>query len=392
LLELGREVTAAHYDHRLRAGSDEDADRVADLCRSLGVRLIRGSRSEDPPRGSPQEAARRLRYAFLDAARVEARAGSIHLAHTADDLVEGAVLHLLRGSGLAGLRGMPARRGRYRRPLLGVWRAQVETYLTAAGVVPLRDPSNADLRFRRVWVRHRLLPRLEADLPGITQRLYRVANRAAQLQQAVEAAAMELDDAPRSRLVAASPVIRAEVYRRMYGRADGPLPGLSRRQLEQIDRLVLGGRAGSGLDLPRGIRFRIEPETAFMEPVGRERPTPVPPGRPAPTSLLVRPCPGCDEAGAVHLDPTRVDSKRLRIGGRRPGLRIRPASGRGTRKLQDILVDAKVPRRERDLLPLVFLDERLIWVPGLAVEAEVAAVIGRPSLHVSLGGGFPTPC
>jgi tRNA(Ile)-lysidine synthase len=390
LLELGRGVTAAHYDHRLREGSDEEADLVADVCRGLGVRLIRGRRSEELPAGSLQDAARKLRHTFLDAARVEAGAGSILLAHTADDLVEGAVLHLLRGSGLAGLRGMPARRGYYRRPLLGVWRSEVETYLQAVGIVPLRDPSNTDLRFRRAYVRHRLLPRLEADRPGIIMRLQRVAKRAARLQEAIEAAAQELDDAPRSRLASASPVIRGEVYRRMYGRAGGPQPGLGRRQLEQIDRLVLAGPAGSGLDLPRGIRLRIEPVMAWMEPVVSEQAAPPPSS--GLTRLLVRPCPGCDEPDAVHLDPTRVEAGRLRIGRRRPGLSIRPTGSRGTRKLQDVLVDAKLPRQQRDVLPLVFLDERLVWVPGLAVEADLVAMIGRPSLHVSLGGGFPTPC
>jgi tRNA(Ile)-lysidine synthetase-like protein len=392
LLELGREVTAAHYDHRLRDGSEDDADHVAEFCRGLGVRLIRGRRSEELPRGSLQDAARRLRYAFLETARVEAGAEAILLAHTADDVVEGAVLHLLRGCGLAGLRGMPARRGYHRRPLLGVWRSQVETYLKDAGIAPLRDPSNSDVRFRRAWVRHRLLPQLEADRPGIVARLQRAANRAAQLQTTIEAAASRLDGVPRSRIGVASPVIRGEVYRRMYGRAGGPQPGLARRHLEQIDRLVRGGRAGSRLDLPRGIRLRIEPGMAWMEAVGPKPTDELPFRGPAQANLMVRLCPGCDERDAVHLDPARVQSGRLRIGHRRPGLRIRPAFGRGTRKLQDILVDAKVPRGERDNLILVFLDERLAWVPGLAVEADLVAVRGRPSLHVSLGGGCQTPC
>jgi tRNA(Ile)-lysidine synthetase-like protein len=129
---------------------------------------------------------------------------------------------------------------------------------------------------------------------------------------------------------------------------------------------------------------------AWMEPVVSEQAAPPPSS--GLMSLVVRPCPGCDEPDAVHLDPTRVESGRLRIGRRRPGLRIRPTGSRGTRKLQDVLVDAKLPRQQRDVLPLVFLDERLVWVPGLAVEADLVAMIGRPSLHVSLGGGFPTPC
>src|SRR5690348_3789207 len=138
LREAGVDVAAAHYDHALRPGSERDAERVAALCAALGVPLLRERRDEPLPRGSVQAAARRLRYAFLERALAASARDVVCLGHTADDVVEGAVLHLLRGSGLAGLRGMPARRGPFLRPLLGVWREDVEAYLAARGVEPLR--------------------------------------------------------------------------------------------------------------------------------------------------------------------------------------------------------------------------------------------------------------
>jgi tRNA(Ile)-lysidine synthetase-like protein len=96
--------------------------------------------------------------------------------------------------------------------------------------------------------------------------------------------------------------------------------------------------------------------------------------------LEVRACAGCEEAGAAHLK-TGLD---LRLGLRSPGLRMRPAGGIGTRKLQDILVDARVPREERDRLPLVFAGERLAWVPGVAVDRDLQAGPGEPPLHVTV--------
>ncbi|MBO0687680.1 MAG: tRNA lysidine(34) synthetase TilS, partial [Candidatus Dormibacteraeota bacterium] len=172
LLEQRVEVVAAHYDHAMRDGSPADAEAVARLAERLGVRLLAERRSCPLQRGSVQAAARAVRYEFLARAQKAGGCDRVALGHTADDIVEGAVLHLLRGSGLAGLRGMPVARGPYVRPLWRVWRAEIERYLADRDVTPLRDPANEDLRYARVRVRRRLLPRLEHDLPGLRRRLW----------------------------------------------------------------------------------------------------------------------------------------------------------------------------------------------------------------------------
>src|SRR5919204_2828299 len=193
LREAGRDVVAAHYDHALREGSDAVARKVGELCSGLDVQLISERRGEPLPKGSVQAAARELRYAFLDRARVEAGAGWGVTAHTADDLVEGAVLHLLRGCGIAGLRGMPARRDRYIRPMLRVWRKDVSEFLAARGVAAHEDPSNLDERFARVRVRRFILPALERDRPGITRRFHVAALAAARLQETAERAPAKVE-------------------------------------------------------------------------------------------------------------------------------------------------------------------------------------------------------
>ena len=96
--------------------------------------------------------------------------------------------------------------------------------------------------------------------------------------------------------------------------------------------------------------------------------------------LEVTTCSGCDDPHAAHL----WAAANLRIGFRRPGLRMRPAGGRGTRKLQDIFVDARVPREERDTWPLVFAGERLAWIPGIAVDADLATAPGEPAVHIAI--------
>ncbi|HYW24374.1 MAG TPA: tRNA lysidine(34) synthetase TilS [Terriglobales bacterium] len=373
LHESGADVAAAHYDHALRDGSERDGDHVAALCRLLGVPLLRRRRSQPLARGSVQAAARAVRYAFLERALAVTGRDVACLGHTADDVVEGAVLHLLRGSGLAGLRGMPRRRGPFVRPLLDVWRADIERYLTARGLEPLCDPANGDTsRYARARVRFDLLPALERDRPGLTRRLHGAAMSAAAMQDRLEAEAARLVCAGSARtdLRGAPRAVRLETYRQLYGR----LPALDRRHLEAMDRLALEGRTGTGLDLPGGLRFTVQPDRVCMG-VAISPPPTVP-------RLDIRPCAGCGDGRAAHLRP----GMSLTVGFRRPGLRMRPVGAPGTRKLQDILTDARVPRHVRDNLPLVFADGRLAWVPGIALDVDAAAPAGTPAWHVTLGG------
>lgn len=375
LQESGYRVTAAHFDHALRDGSDQVARQVADMCARIGVPLISERRAVAMPKGSVQAAARKLRYDFLDRARIQAGADVVAVAHTADDLVEGVVLHLLRGCGLAGFRGMPARRGHYVRPWLRVWRSEVHAYLADRGVTAHQDPANEDTRYARVWVRQQILPAFERDRPGITRRFHAAAMRASRLHDAVShsaAAALARETFGRKEMQSMQPATAAETLRLMYARAGGPEPGLSRTHLDSMLNLTGPGRGGRGVDLPGGLRFRIVGDLVQITPAHR-------PGATSPR-LEVRSCAGCDDRHAAHLRAGIT----LRVGYRQPGLRMRPAGGRGTRKLQDIFVDARVPREDRDSWPLVFAGERLAWVPGLAVDADLAAARGETSLHVAL--------
>jgi len=353
LRDQGADVVAAHYDHALQPASAGMARHVERLCAELGVELITERRTEPLSKGSVQAAARALRYDFLERAASRCGAAHVALGHTADDVVEGVVLHLLRGSGIAGMRGMPAQRGMFIRPLLDTWRVEIEAYLRDRGVAVLHDPANANRRFARVRVRLDLLPVLERDRPGITRRLHGAARRAAELQDRVDGAvATAVDEEP----------VAAERMRLLYAQAGGAQPGLSRKHIEAM-------LAGKRVDLPGGLRFRVVGSRAEVVPR-------VPPSMEA--TLETRPCAGCAEPGAAHLRPGHD----LRIGFRRPGMRIHLR--RGTRKLQDVFVDARVPREERDSWPLVFSGDRLAWVPGVAVDDQLEAISGEPSIHVTV--------
>ncbi len=166
-------------DHGLQAGSAERAGRVAGLLGQLGldpVHQVAVTVPAGPGRGGPEAAARTARYAALEQVAEQAGAAAVLLGHSRDDQAETVLLGLARGAGGRALAGMPARRGRLRRPLLGVPRATLREACTAQGLEPWDDPHNADPAYARARVRHQAMPALAAALgPGVAAALARSA-------------------------------------------------------------------------------------------------------------------------------------------------------------------------------------------------------------------------
>src|SRR5262245_44325761 len=155
----------AHFNHQLRADADRDERFCTDLAASLGRPLIvdRGDVAELARREhlSIEDAARRLRYRFLERARVQAGADVVALGHTRDDQADTFLLRLLRGAGARGLAGMHPRRGVIVRPLLDCRRSTLREYLEDNGLSFVHDSSNEDVSVPRNRVRAELLPLLE---------------------------------------------------------------------------------------------------------------------------------------------------------------------------------------------------------------------------------------
>src|SRR3989441_10118718 len=264
------------------------------MCTSRGVRVITERRPEPVPKGSLQAAARILRYSFLDRARVQADADVVALAHTADDQVEGVVLHMLRGCGLAGMRGMPVRRGHYVRPLLNVWKTEVREFLERRAIAAYEDPANTETRFARVRVRTQILPELERDRPGIGRRIHPAARAAARWPGVVEEAAS--GPITPDRLRAIPQPAAAEALKLLYAAAGGAQPGLSPAHPDSLLGLAGPRPGGRGLDLPGGLRFRIV--GGLMQVVPSRRPAP------ASARLEVRSCEG-EACGGPQATPLR---------------------------------------------------------------------------------------
>jgi tRNA(Ile)-lysidine synthase len=261
--ERGWRLTVAHLDHGLRDTSAEEAAAVAANATDMGlpaeVQRVEVAALATSEHRSLEDAGRQARYRFLEEVAATLGEGSlIATAHTADDAAETVLLRLARGSGLRGLRGIPARRGRIVRPLLHARRAVLRAALDAAGIGYLTDPSNADLAHARNRVRAELLPALEQLNPAAVEALTRFGRLAADDDDLLDAlAAAELarrrDPADASidwhgppsralgrrvlRLAIGDPAPTAERIEALLDAAEGPRGGLS------IE--LGGGRRGS---------------------------------------------------------------------------------------------------------------------------------------------------
>lgn len=175
----GFTVAAAHFNHQIRPEAGEDAAFCSDFCRQWKIPFY--TRSEDISAYAArkgltlEEAARERRYAFLRETAEEIHAAAIATAHNAEDNAETVLLHLLRGTGLKGMGGIAAKSGALIRPLLTTRRSEIEAYLAVHRLPHVEDATNQDTYYTRNYIRHEVLPLLLARNPGIVEGLGRSA-------------------------------------------------------------------------------------------------------------------------------------------------------------------------------------------------------------------------
>lgn len=244
-------------DHGLQEGSAAQAARAAGQLRRLGCDPVDVVAVEVGSDGGPEAAARAARHAALEALAAQHDA-AVLLGHTRDDQAESVLLGLARGSGTRSLAGMPARRGPFIRPLLGVTRETTREACRAARLAYWDDPHNDDLRHARVRVRRDALPALEAALgPGVAAALARTADLARADADLLDALAAELAAAAAraggldvAALAAAPTPLRGRVLRAAAIRAGSPAAELAASHVAQLDRLITDWRGQAGVDLP----------------------------------------------------------------------------------------------------------------------------------------------
>jgi len=377
---------AVHVHHGLSAHADEWAQFCDKLCRDLGVALteVRVHVDRSSKLGI-EGAAREARYAVFR----QQRADAIVLAHHADDQAETLLMQLLRGAGVRGLSAMPALRtldpvtgSRLLRPWLALTRAEIRAYADSAGLSWVEDESNSDEAFDRSFLRARVLPELAARYPGLRETLRRTAQNlgdAAQLLDDLAAkdarGAVSANSLAVSALPGLSPAAARNLLRWFLEQQHLPAP--ARDQLEEALRQVLAARADARVRVKLGTAWlRRHRGRLYIEAVGRE---PAKGWRVAWNGQHELTLPG--DLGCLRFEPTRgagLSLARLRaepvaVAPRAGGERLRPAPNRPSRTLKNLLQEARVPEWERGRLPLIFVGETLVWVPGVGHDFRFAA-------------------
>ena len=393
-------VEAAHLDHGLRGEeSAAEAAWVAAWCAERGIACHPGRGDAAAwareHRQSTQEAARAVRYAFLERTAAAIGANKIATGHTQSDQAETVLGNVLRGTGLDGLRGIPERRGLLVRPLLDVTRTEVEAYCAANNLLPRRDPSNfASGHYTRNRIRLELLPELRRDYnPGVDKALLRLSEIAArdsdyltmQAQTALAGITRSSNvfstELERAKLAALHPALLRHVVRLAITQMRGTGEGVTYEHLEAICRAVsLNSPTAFVLMLPSPpctVRVAGQAMTlANADARAADFSVPLPiPGEADLGMIGWRVSSGWeDHTGAIRADADAVDIDTLTVRNRRPGDRIDPLGMGGRhKKVSDIFTDAKVPRPERDRIPMIADAHGIVWVAGHA-QAERAKV------------------
>jgi tRNA(Ile)-lysidine synthase len=373
-LRLGADVTALHANYGLRDAAEDDERHCRDLCARLGVELIVEA-APLPDEGNVQAAAREARYRL---AEVHAT-GDYAAAHTASDQAETVLYRLAVSPGRRPLLGMTPRRGRLVRPLLTATGAETRAHCRARGLEWREDASNRDPRFARARVRHGLLEVLREVAPGaertIAETSAQLRDEAEALDAAVDGALEQLGGGPAvdaSALAALGPGLSRLVLRRLAEQEAGAQHPLSRPDVEAV--LALAAAPGTrSLDLGNGLRAVAEYGTlrfrAGDEPATAESTPLTIPGtaRFGAWEVEARLGPG----GEVELDAdTFADTVTVRAW--RDGDRIRPVGLGGTKTLQDLFTDRKIPRELRRTLPVIEIQGEIAWVAGVALSERFA--------------------
>ncbi len=395
-------LSVLHVNHRLR-GEDADADAafVSALAGELGVpcEVVRFDVAAyaDAEGLNLEDAGRRVRYRFadeiLDAACERAGVlpgvGRIAVAHSRDDRVETFFMRAITGSGAAGLASIPYVRGRVVRPLLDCDRAAIRAWLGALGQPWREDATNDDTTRLRALVRAEIVPVAERVNPAFRETLCRSIDLLADddalltrmalghVAALAEVAAGERVAFDCESLLALGRPMARRTLRAALGLA---FPDATRIEASHIEALVAGcEQPGFARDLPWGLRAERQYGKLVVLRSGLESPTVTPSVLPLPGGVDLGHA-GVMSAEAAQADDTSGnsrsvvvdigDARTFVVDAVRPGDRMRPLGMEGSRKLSDLLVDAKVPRRERQATPVVRDGDRIVWLAGVRMSDE----------------------
>jgi tRNA(Ile)-lysidine synthase len=408
--ELEVKLHVAHLNHQLRgAEAEADAQYVSDIANRLGIpatiepRDVKGYQAQQHI--SLEEAAREVRYTFLAQVAESIGAGQVAVGHTTDDHVETILMHLIRGTGTRGLRGLQpmvtwqfsGRSLTIVRPLLEVSREETASYCQHYQLMPWIDASNLSLSPLRNKIRHQLLPLLGRYNPRIAEALLRTARiadddlafidrEASRIWSEFAQSRENVITLDKERFLELPPALQRHLLRSSIGKLLGNLKDIEARHIEEIMD-ALTKPAGKRLNLPGGLIFSVEyskymigSDLAALSPFPRleaEFTLKIPgemrlPGWHIEATIIDRSVakgkPKNDFTASFDLDKTGGE---LAVRTRRRGDRFQPLGMSQPKKLGEFMIDARIPRAWRGRIPIVCSPSQILWVVGWHIDDRV---------------------
>lgn len=405
--EYNIKVYVAHVDHMFRGvESAQEAKFVVDFCHERGIPCYHTA--IDVPKAiretnlSGQDASRILRYEYLRQVARELGGAKIATGHHRDDQAETVLINLLRGAGSVGIRGIQPINGDLIRPLLTLKRQDIMEYCKEHQLDPRFDSSNSQTKYLRNRIRITLLPQLEteyniaikdalcrtATIVGDEHEFIRLTVKNMWQEVVLEQTAYLFINGERMTTIHIA--VQREFFRMAIEKIHGSLTGISFHHVETLIELLATGRVGSMVQLPGGIMACKSYDGLYLSTKDLSQPRQV---TYAGQFIIVPGTTLIPELG-IMLIAELIDEKMpksqasigvfdwlalekpLMVRIRRKGDRFHPLGFQGNKKLKDFFIDEKVPREQRDIVPIICAGNEIIWVGGYR-QSEVGKVTAQ---------------
>jgi tRNA(Ile)-lysidine synthase len=399
----------AHLNHQLRGEeSDQDSLYVDELAKKLDIPATIEKRNvttyRDKHHLSLEEAAREVRYSFLGQVAESIGTNLVAVGHNLNDQIETILLHIIRGTGTLGLRGLQAKQnmqfdGRKLaviRPLLEVPREEIEKYCQFLKLQPRTDSSNLSLSLLRNRIRYELVPLLKSYNPGISESILRIGSIAQGDQSLLESLSLQIwpeivrqdkttliyDKEGFSRLAIS---LKRQLLRMGFEKLLGTLKDIETRHIEEVVQ-QLSRPAGRQITLPGGLVFSIEYDRYLLSRNIRE----VIPYPELESEYQIK-VPGKTEIPGWTITARQLSSKQssrnrsrwaatfdhdivgdnIRLHSRQRGDTFQPLGMNQIKKVGEFMLDARIPREWRKRIPIFYTPHQVIWVTGYRIDERV---------------------
>jgi tRNA(Ile)-lysidine synthase len=403
--EYDLKLFVAHLNHKLRGReSDQDERFAKSLASKLKLKFfskkIDVKREAQKRKMSIEETAREIRYRYLESLAEKIKADKIALGHQADDQAETFLMRLLRGAGAAGLSGIPPKRGKIIRPLIQIKREEIESFLKSNKIPSRLDSSNLQTDYLRNKIRLSLLPRIKEEFnPRIVESLNRTADIISSQQEYIskkcELILRGIVTKRKSKLMVDTAeflgyhaCLQREMIRLCVKELKGDLNRFTFESVERALNLIHKEKRGKRAKLVESIWLEHGGnELVFYRGGKKEYDYPLTlPGKAVLSEWGIRICgkilkrkPAQEELVGPHHNLVYLDWKKLkspfRLRTRRRGDRFKPLGMKGSKSVADFLIDAQVPRHQRDLVAILTSKGKIAWVVGYR-ESEGFKVTG----------------